>query len=83
MLAQLIPVPAGKGTASPHTSTTTTAPAPLLHGASASTTIATLGAGRSVEVTLPALTCQPGERYVLRIRVGTDVESFTLQVAAG
>ncbi|MHB1508946.1 MAG: hypothetical protein ACYCST_02605 [Acidimicrobiales bacterium] len=42
-----------------------------------------LAGGSSVEVTLPPLSCRPGGRYELRIKVDRSVESFRLQVAAG
>jgi hypothetical protein len=83
--AKLTPVtasPSGKAPSGHKTSTTTTPAGPVLHSAATSSLIAALAAGRSVDITLPALSCQAGGRYVLEIKVGDDVESFTLQVAA-
>jgi hypothetical protein len=63
--------------------TTTTLASPPPHASATSRLIGTLGAGRSIYISLPPLTCKSGVRYVLRIKVGSDVESITLQVAAG
>ncbi|MGD0592848.1 MAG: hypothetical protein ABSB54_04100 [Acidimicrobiales bacterium] len=85
VLANLVPVVAAAKTGKSRrtSTTTTTVAAHPLRTASTGATVASLAAGSSIDLTLPALGCQPGGRYVLRIRVGTDVESFTLQVAAG
>jgi hypothetical protein len=44
--------------------------------------VASILAGGSLDLTLPPLTCKPGEGYVLSVRAGNDTESLTLQVAA-
>jgi hypothetical protein len=90
VLATLTPVAAGgtKTTTSGRhrgnsTTTTTAVVSPAFRASSASSEVPSIGAGRSLVLTLPPLSCQDGGRYVLRISVGDDVESFTLQVAEG
>jgi hypothetical protein len=63
--------------------TTTTLAGPPPRASAASRLIGSLGAGRSIYISLPPLACKSGVRYVLRVKVGSDVESITLQVAAG
>jgi hypothetical protein len=46
-------------------------------------TIASLGAGSSVELTLPTMHVQPGTGYELRVRLGTQVDTIRLVVARG
>jgi hypothetical protein len=90
VLATLTPVAPGSATTTTSgrrrgksTTTTTTVASQVFHASSASSEIAFLGAGRSVVLTLPPLSCRDGGRYVLKVSVGSDVESFTLQVAGG
>jgi hypothetical protein len=84
VFATLTPVTtAPKGHSSGHQSTTTTLAGPPTHASTAGRIIGSLGAGRSIYISLPPLACRSGVRYVLRIKVGSDVESITLQVAAG
>lgn len=56
---------------------------PLPPTASSSGVIGYLGAGSSVELRLPALRVSPGYAYVLKVRLGTQVDTIRLEVAQG